>query len=111
MRQVSESASYQFGRSKGLNERTLFWRHGLRNASVPLIAYLSVQFIYLIEGVIVVETLFAWPGIGHALVHAIFARDVPVIQGTALIMGLLFVLLNTLSDGLCYWLDPRRHNA
>ncbi|CCP03589.1 putative ABC transport system, inner membrane component [Erwinia amylovora Ea644] len=111
MRQVSESACYQFGRSKGLNERTLFWRHGLRNASVPLIAHLSVQFIYLIEGVIVVETLFAWPGIGYALVHAIFARDVPVIQGTALIMGLLFVLLNTLSDGLCYWLDPRRHNA
>ncbi|CCP07625.1 putative ABC transport system, inner membrane component [Erwinia amylovora MR1] len=111
MRQVSESACYQFGRSKGLNERTLFWRHGLRNASVPLIAHLSVQFIYLIEGVIVVETLFAWPGIGYALVHDIFARDVPVIQGTALIMGLLFVLLNTLSDGLCYWLDPRRHNA
>lgn len=111
VRQVSDSAWYHFARSKGLNESTLFCRHGLRNASVPLVTYLSVQFIYLIEGVIVVETLFAWPGIGHALVHAIFARDVPVIQGTALIMGLLFVLLNALSDGLCYWLDPRRHNS
>ena len=110
MRQVSGSAWYHFGRTKGLNERTLFWRHGLRNVSVPLVTYLSVQFIYLIEGVIVVETLFAWPGIGHALVHAIFARDVPMIQGSALVMGLLFVLLNALSDALCWWLDPRRKN-
>lgn len=110
MRQVSESAWYQFGRTNGLPPGTLFWRHGLRNVSVPLVTWLSVQFIYLVEGVIVVETLFAWPGIGHALVHAIFARDIPMIQGTALVMGLMFVLLNALSDGLCYWLDPRRKN-
>lgn len=111
MRQVAGSAWYAFGRTKGLKEGTLFWRHGLRNVSVPLVTYLSVQFVYLIEGVIVVETLFAWPGIGHALVHAIFARDVPMIQGTALVMGLMFVLLNALSDALCYWLDPRRKTA
>lgn len=111
MRQVAGSAWYSFGRTKGLKEGTLFWRHGLRNVSVPLVTYLSVQFIYLIEGVIVVETLFAWPGIGHALVHAIFARDVPMIQGSALVMGLLFVLLNAASDALCWWLDPRRKTA
>ena len=58
-----------------------------------------------------VETLFAWPGIGHALVHAIVARDVPMIQGTALVMGLLFVLLNTAVDMTCYLLDPRRRRA
>lgn len=111
MRQVSRSAWYQFGRTKGLPPGTLFLRHGLRNVSVPLVTWLSVQFICLVEGVIVVETLFAWPGIGHALVHAIFARDIPMIQGTALVMGLMFVLLNALSDGLCYWLDPRRKTA
>lgn len=111
MRQVSTSAWYRFGRTKGLPPDTLFIRHGLRNVSVPLVTWLSVQFVYLVEGVIVVETLFAWPGIGHALVHAIFARDIPMIQGTALVMGLMFVLLNALSDGLCYWLDPRRKNA
>lgn len=111
MRQVAGSAWYSFGRTKGLKEGKLFWRHGLRNVSVPLVTYLSVQFIYLIEGVIVVETLFAWPGIGHALVHAIFARDVPMIQGSALVMGLLFVLLNAASDALCWWLDPRRKTA
>lgn len=91
--------------------RRSFLRHGLRNASVPVVAYLGVQFVYLIEGVVVVETLFAWPGIGHALVHAIVARDVPMIQGTALVMGLLFVLLNTAVDIACHLLDPRRRQA
>ena len=64
--------------------------------------------MYLIEGVVVVETLFAWPGIGHALVHAIFGRDVPMVQGTALVMGLMFVVLNALVDVLNRVLDPRR---
>lgn len=111
MSEVSQSAYYAFSRTKGLNERLSFLRHGLRNAAVPVVAYLGVQFVYLIEGVVVVETLFAWPGIGHALVHAIVARDVPMIQGTALVMGLMFVALNTVVDLLCHWLDPRRHSA
>lgn len=107
MADVSHSAYYAFSRTKGLNERQSFMRHGLRNAAVPVVAYLGVQFVYLIEGVVVVETLFAWPGIGHALVHAIVARDVPMIQGTALVMGLLFVMLNTVVDIACHFLDPR----
>ncbi|MDI5984668.1 ABC transporter permease [Halomonas sp. M4R5S39] len=111
MADVSQSAYYAFSRTKGLSERLSFLRHGLRNAAVPVIAYLGVQFVYLIEGVVVVETLFAWPGIGHALVHAIVARDVPMIQGTALVMGLLFVALNTLVDIVCHLLDPRRRHA
>ncbi|WP_404286841.1 ABC transporter permease [Microvirga sp. RSM25] len=108
---VASSPYYAFGRTKGLSEMQVFRRHGLRNVSVPIVTYLGVQFIYLIEGVVVVETLFAWPGIGHALVHAIFARDVPVIQGTALVMGLLFVLLNAVVDLACYLIDPRRQTA
>ncbi|QTF93039.1 ABC transporter permease [Halomonas sp. BM-2019] len=108
MADVAGSAYYGFSRTKGLGERLSFRRHGLRNAAVPIVAYLGVQFVYLIEGVVVVETLFAWPGIGHALVHAIVARDVPMIQGTALVMGLMFVALNTLVDLICHWLDPRR---
>ncbi|EPC00346.1 ABC transporter permease [Litchfieldella anticariensis FP35 = DSM 16096] len=111
MADVSQSAYYAFSRTKGLSDGLTFVRHGLRNVAVPVIAYLGVQFVYLIEGVVVVETLFAWPGIGHALVHAIVARDVPMIQGTALIMGLLFVLLNTLVDIACHLLDPRRRHA
>ncbi|WP_416138410.1 ABC transporter permease [Halomonas sp. HK25] len=111
MAEVSQSAYFAFSHTKGLGARLSFLRHGLRNAALPVVAYLGVQFVYLIEGVVVVETLFAWPGIGHALVHAIVARDVPMIQGTALVMGLMFVALNTAVDLLCHWLDPRRREA
>lgn len=108
---VIRTPYFAFARTKGLSSGEAFLRHGVRNAGVPVVAYLGVQFVYLIEGVVVVETLFAWPGIGHALVHAIVARDVPMIQGTALVMGLMFVLLNTLVDLACYLLDPRRRTA
>ena len=105
---VLKTPYYAFARTKGLNQTTAFVRHGVRNASVPVVAYHGVQLIYLIEGVVVVESLFAWPGIGHALVHAIVARNVPMIQGTALVMGLMFVSLNAVVDALCWWLDPRQ---
>lgn len=99
---------FAFARWKGLSDRQALLRHGLRNASVPLVAYLGMQLVWLIEGVVVVESLFAWPGIGHSLVHAIFGRDIPMVQGTALVMGLIFVVLNAAVDLLCLALDPRR---
>jgi peptide/nickel transport system permease protein len=79
----------------------------VRNVAAPVTAYLGVQLVMLVEGVVLVETIFAWPGIGHALVHAIFGRDVPMIQGTALVLGLLFVLFNALVDAACAFIDPR----
>ncbi|MCI1012157.1 ABC transporter permease [Pseudomonas oryzihabitans] len=105
--EVAASAYYRFGRLKGLRGTGVFLRHGLRNIGVPVVTYLGVQLVYLIEGVVVVETLFAWPGIGHGLVHAIVQRDVPMVQGTALAMGLLFVILNTLVDLANHLIDPR----
>lgn len=108
MASVGASAYFVFARTKGLSDRQALQHHGLRNVGVPVVAYLGVQLVYLIEGVVIVETLFAWPGIGHALVHAIVGRDVPMIQGTAIVMGVLFVLLNTLVDLACLAIDPRR---
>jgi ABC-type dipeptide/oligopeptide/nickel transport system permease subunit len=67
--------------------------------AVPVVAYLGVQLVMLVEGVVLVETIFAWPGIGHALVHAIFGRDVPMIQGTALVLGLP-------SSSMRWWMPP-----
>ncbi len=99
---------FAFARWKGLSDRQALLRHGLRNAAVPVIAYLGMQLVWLIEGVVVVESLFAWPGVGHALVHAIFSRDIPMVQGTALVMGLIFVVLNAVVDLLCVLVDPRR---
>ncbi len=96
-----------FARHKGLAEGAVLRRHLLRNAAGPVLAYLGIQLVWLVEGVVVVESLFAWPGIGHALVHAVLARDVPMIQGTVLVMGLAFVLLNLVVDLACAVADPR----
>ncbi|MBL0929795.1 MAG: ABC transporter permease [Alphaproteobacteria bacterium] len=104
---VLARADTHFARTKGLAEGAVLRRHVLRNAAVPVVAYMGVQLVWLVEGVVVVESLFAWPGIGHALVHAVVARDVPMIQGTALAMGLIFVALNAAVDALCLALDPR----
>jgi peptide/nickel transport system permease protein len=107
MRDVVESPSFEFARTKGLTDLQALVRHGLRNTAVPVAAYLGVQALFLVEGAVVVETLFAWPGIGHALVHAVFGRDIPMIQGTALCMGLIFISFNLLMDTACLALDPR----
>ncbi len=108
IREVAASPSLAFAHTKGLGHWRALLRHGLRQAALPVVAYLGVHAVFLAEGAVVVETLFAWPGIGHALVHAVFGRDVPMIQGTALCMGLLFVVFNLLVDAACLALDPRR---
>lgn len=105
---VARAPYFAFARVKGLSETQRVRRHALRNAAIPVVTYVGLQLVYLVEGVVVVESLFAWPGIGHALVHAVIARDVPMLQGTALAMGLLFVALNTVVDLICLALDPRQ---
>lgn len=106
-RRVFGSAFFEFARMKGLSPRQAFMRHGARNIAVPVVAFLGIQLITVVEGVVMIESLFSWPGIGHGLAHAIFARDIPLIQGAALMMGILFVVMNTLVDIACYYLDPR----
>ena len=102
------SESFEFARTKGLTDRQALLRQGLRQAALPVVAYLGIHAVLLVEGTVVVETLFAWPGIGHALVHAVFGRDVPMIQGAALCMGVLFVIFNLMVDAACLALDPRQ---
>lgn len=108
---VVKAPYFAFARHKGLPEPVVVRRHGLRNAAIPVVSYLGLQAIYLVEGVVVVESIFAYPGIGHALVHAIVERDVPMVQGTALAMGLIFVAITAAVDGACLWLDPRLGRA
>ncbi|MDP2080176.1 MAG: ABC transporter permease [Pseudotabrizicola sp.] len=111
MAAVAASPHYAFARAKGLTEAQILRRHGLRNIAAPLVTYLGLQFVMLAEGVVVVETIFGWPGIGHALIHAVFHRDVPMVQGTALVMGLGFVLLNAVVDLIVRHIDPREVQA
>jgi peptide/nickel transport system permease protein len=107
VRQVLASPYVRFAQTKGLSERAVLLRHVLRNTGVTLIPYVGVQALVLVEGVVVVESLFAWPGLGHALVHAVFWRDVPALQASALALALLVVTLNAVVDVLTLLVDPR----
>jgi peptide/nickel transport system permease protein len=109
--QILRSDAFEFAQTKGLPLAAALWRHAARALALPTLAYGGMQLILLIEGMVVVESLFAWPGVGHALVHAVIARDVPMIQGTALVMALLFVTLNWLVDLSVKLMDPRLRNA
>lgn len=107
LQQVLASDAFEFAQTKGIPLRAAIWRHALAPVALGTLAYAGMQLVLLVEGVVVVESLVAWPGIGHALVHAVISRDVPMIQGTALAMGLLFVVVNSCMDAVVQWLDPR----
>ncbi|WAC71527.1 ABC transporter permease [Roseateles sp. SL47] len=111
LRDARSLPSHRFARTKGLSDTQADLRHAARHAALPLLAYMGVQAVVLAEGAVVVESLFAWPGIGHALVHGVFGRDVPVVQGAALCMGLLFIGFNLVVDALQTFLDPRLTQA
>jgi len=94
-------------RGKGLTNRTTIWRHGFRNALLPVVTVLGLQFGYLLGGAVVTETVFVWPGIGLMTFTAIGTRDVPVIQGAILMTATSFVLINLVVDLAYAYLDPR----
>ncbi|MFC7060116.1 nickel ABC transporter permease [Halovenus salina] len=94
-------------RSKGLRERVVLYRHALRSALIPVVTVVGVQLAALLNGAVVVEVVFGRPGLGRLLVDAIFARDYPVVQGTVLLLAVVFVLTNTLVDLSYRYLDPR----
>jgi peptide/nickel transport system permease protein len=102
------SAQYiMVARSKGLSERVVLYKHALRNCAIPLITYIGLQFGNLIGGIVVVEKVFNWPGLGTLAFDAISGRDYPVLQGTVTVLSLIIVLVNLLVD-LAYGLvDPR----
>jgi ABC-type dipeptide/oligopeptide/nickel transport system permease component len=94
-------------RAKGLPERSVVYRHALRNALIPVVTILGLQLGTLLSGAVLTETVFAWPGIGRLLVEAVLARDYPVVQGTILLIATTFVVLNVAVDILYAFLDPR----
>jgi peptide/nickel transport system permease protein len=94
-------------RAKGVAERGVVLRHGLRNALVPIVTVVGVQVGYLLGGAVFTETVFAWPGVGTLMVQGILARDFPLVQGCVLVVALAFVLVNLAVDLLYAWLDPR----
>ena len=94
-------------RAKGVVERAVVLRHGLRNALIPIVTVIGVQAGYLLGGAVLTETVFAWPGVGTLMVQGILARDFPLVQGCVLVVALSFVLINLAVDLLYAYLDPR----
>jgi peptide/nickel transport system permease protein len=91
----------------GLSQVRIVAKHALRNASLPIVTYLGLQFGLLLGGAIVTERVFSWPGIGQTIVDAIFNRDYPIIQAAVLTTAVFFILINTAVDIFCMLLDPR----
>ncbi|VUT27871.1 MAG: nickel transporter permease NikB [Candidatus Syntrophoarchaeum sp. GoM_oil] len=94
-------------RAKGLSEKIIVWKHALKNALIPVVTIVGLQFGGLLEGAVIVETVFAWPGVGKLLVDSIFERDFAMIQGCVLFVAIIFVLVNLAVDILYAYLDPR----
>ena len=94
-------------RAKGMTERQVILVHALRNALIPVVTVMGTILGHLLTGTIIVETVFAWPGLGRLIVDSIFFRDYPVIQGFVLFAGTVFVLINLVVDLSYPWIDPR----
>jgi ABC-type dipeptide/oligopeptide/nickel transport system permease component len=94
-------------RAKGLAERVVVYRHALRNAMIPIVTVLGLQFGALLAGAIVTETIFAWPGLGRLTIQAISNRDYYLVQGCILVIGLTYVTVNFLTDFLYSAVNPR----
>jgi peptide/nickel transport system permease protein len=94
-------------RVKGLSEARIVWRHALRNAAVPLVTVIVLSYANLLEGSVLTETVFAWPGLGQYLTNSLQNADMNAVLGGTLVIGVVFVSLNLLSDLLYRLLDPR----
>ncbi len=94
-------------RAKGLREQFVVLRHGLRNSLIPIISVLGVTIGHLLGGAVIVEAVFAWPGLGNLMIKGIFARDFPLVQGAMLFAAVTFIFVNLVADILYAVVDPR----
>jgi peptide/nickel transport system permease protein len=97
----------QTARAKGLAEWVVLYKHAVRNALIPVITVMGMQFGYLLSGSILTETVFSWPGVGRLMVQSIFMRDYPVVQGAILLVAVNFAVINLLVDLLYGFINPR----
>jgi peptide/nickel transport system permease protein/oligopeptide transport system permease protein len=96
-------------RAKGLRERIVISRHAMKNALIPVVTVVGLQFGGMLSGAVITETVFSRPGLGTLVVKAILWKDYPLVQGTVLVTALSYVLVNVLVDVVYAWLDPRIH--
>jgi peptide/nickel transport system permease protein len=94
-------------RAKGQGERLVIWRHAFKNAVLPVVTVIGVEFAFLIGGLVVTETVFNLPGVARFLVQAILWRDYPIVQNLVLFIAVVVILSNLVVDLLYGWFDPR----
>jgi peptide/nickel transport system permease protein len=97
-------------RAKGLSERTVIFKHALRNALIPIVTLLGLYLPFLLSGAVLVETIFSWPGMGRLIVDAIFQRDYPLVMATSFVIAAIVIFGNLISDVLYAVVDPRIRN-
>jgi peptide/nickel transport system permease protein len=107
MMEALDSEYVKLARIKGLSETTVVWKHALRNSLIPVITYLGTVFGRMVTGTVVVETVFAWPGVGRLAYDAVMLRDFPVLQAVVLFMATAFLVINLVVDVLYAYIDPR----
>lgn len=94
-------------RANGLSERVVVYKHGLRNALLPLVTVLGMDFAFVLAGTVLIETVFAWPGMGRLMFEAIAARDYPILTGIFTVVTAMVIIVNILTDLIYAWIDPR----
>jgi len=107
MLDVLGSEYVKLARIKGLPERQVIWKHAFKNAALPVVTFAALLFVALLNGSIIVETVFSWPGLGSLMVESIVSRDYPVIQSGVLMISIFLVTLNFLVDMIFGIIDPR----
>jgi ABC-type dipeptide/oligopeptide/nickel transport system permease component len=105
--EVIHEGYVQTARAKGLTERVVIFPHAIRNALIPIVTVVGLQFGALLGGTVIVETVFSWPGVGRLLIDSISHRDYGVVQAAVLVIATGFVLINLVVDVLYGYLDPR----
>lgn len=107
MLEVLEQDYVRTARAKGVSNRVVVYKHALRNAFLPVLTVIGLQFGSLLGGAVLTESVFGWPGIGRLLVESIFSRDFPIVQGIVFVYAVLLVLVNLVTDALYTLVDPR----
>ena len=111
MLEVLNSDYIKFARLKGLHEQVVLWKHGLKNALLPVITFAVLLFVQFLGGAVVTETVFAWPGLGRLILESITTRDYPIVQAGVLVLSALYLVGNLLVDMLYSYLNPRIRHA
>jgi peptide/nickel transport system permease protein len=111
MLEVLGSDYIKFARLKGLHEQVVLWKHGLKNALLPVITFAVLLFVQFLGGAVVTETVFAWPGLGRLILESITTRDYPIVQAGVLVLSALYLVGNLLVDMLYGYLNPKIRHA